>query len=475
MADISKELSWILEAVYGEEVRGSIHDAIDLINKVTEKTLTVGTEVGSSDASTIGYYDGSVYINSNTYDMWVCNGNAWENKANIKGATGTDGENGNKWYRGRAVSASSLSNVPVSCNVSDNYLNVDEGKIYHCTSVNGNYSNWVYDMTLTGGGSGGASALVDLNDVAITGAKNGQALTYEDGTWKNKDVQGGISPGDIVKTVDGIKNATDNNKVASAYAVQKFANEYTERVVIPVPSGHNEIGTWQYTDKSEWNTTSEEYFYFSPVFYEADNETVELSFKFDTSSDQPIYMGGYQYVSQTTVVKEGKPCGGLCIKLGNYPDNDINIIVDVTHLHKDANAVITPANTRVEVEYGAVTSRASKVDYDNSASGLEADNVQGAIDEISGNLQQLDGWTGSGNGFQYLKIGKIAIVQFNGTISGDIELPFNGSTFMVATFRENDTGKFANFFIWNDHLSVMGATNYTSGKPYSGTFITTID
>lgn len=50
MADISKELAEILEATYGEDVRGSIYDAIDAINTESESTKQVAT--GAKDSAT---------------------------------------------------------------------------------------------------------------------------------------------------------------------------------------------------------------------------------------------------------------------------------------------------------------------------------------------------------------------------------------------------------------------------------------
>lgn len=91
MADISTELQAILDAVYGEDVRGSIHDAIDLINKVGEVTLTVGTAVTGQGSSITGYYDGSIYLNINTDDVWKCDGTKWVLQGNIKGDTGPSG------------------------------------------------------------------------------------------------------------------------------------------------------------------------------------------------------------------------------------------------------------------------------------------------------------------------------------------------------------------------------------------------
>lgn len=86
MADISKYLSDILNAVFGEEVRGSIYNAIDIINKVGEKVFTIGTAVTSPNSSVSGYYENSLYLNKNTWDLWKCNGSSWVKQGNFQGA-----------------------------------------------------------------------------------------------------------------------------------------------------------------------------------------------------------------------------------------------------------------------------------------------------------------------------------------------------------------------------------------------------
>ena len=60
MADISTELARILSAIYGEDVRGSIHDAIEKINEVSEVVLTTGTAVTGPSSSSTGFYDDSL-------------------------------------------------------------------------------------------------------------------------------------------------------------------------------------------------------------------------------------------------------------------------------------------------------------------------------------------------------------------------------------------------------------------------------
>lgn len=74
----------------------------------------------------------------------------------------TDGKNGNRWFRGTQVNASTLvAEISGDPRVNDNYLNTEEGKIYHCT-VAGTPSTWEYDMTLTGGGTGGVTNYAEL-------------------------------------------------------------------------------------------------------------------------------------------------------------------------------------------------------------------------------------------------------------------------------------------------------------------------
>lgn len=91
MADISQYLQAIMSAVYGEDVRGSIHDAIALINDVGEAVLTLGTAVDSPTSPTTGFYQGSVYLNTATGDMWTCTGTGWSLSGNTKGDKGDPG------------------------------------------------------------------------------------------------------------------------------------------------------------------------------------------------------------------------------------------------------------------------------------------------------------------------------------------------------------------------------------------------
>lgn len=218
MSDISQYLQDIMSAVYGEEVRGSIHDAIEIINDVSEVVLTTGTAVTSATSSSTGFFDDSLYLNTNTFELWKCVGtDSWASQGILKGdpgTPGTDGEDGNKWYRGTGVSGESVNptvfvNSGVTlANPNDFYLNPNEGAIYHCETGGDPYTaTWVYDFSMSGGGGGTSNyndltnkptvngttlqgslslsdlgvpvSITDLNDVTLTSPTAGQILEID--------------------------------------------------------------------------------------------------------------------------------------------------------------------------------------------------------------------------------------------------------------------------------------------------------
>lgn len=218
MADISTELARILSAIYGEDVRGSIHDAIEKINDVSEVVLTTGTAVTGPSSSSTGFYDDSLYLNTDTFELWKCTGvNTWASQGILKGdpgadgadgngiasitktatsglvdtytitytdgttstftvTNGEDGANGNKWYRGTGISGkAALPTVytgsgVADANSGDMFLNPSEGAVYSCvTGGVPTVATWQYEMTLSGG-SGGTSDYPDLtNKPSING------------------------------------------------------------------------------------------------------------------------------------------------------------------------------------------------------------------------------------------------------------------------------------------------------------------
>ena len=163
MADISQYLQDILDAIYGEDVRNSIHDAIEIINDVSEVVLATGTAVTSASSSSTGFFTDSLYLNTNTYELWKCIGtDSWQSLGILKGDAGSPGQDGNKWYRSSNISGKSPNPTVYSssgiteANAGDLNLNVSEGAVYHCvTGGDASTATWSYDFTMTGGGGSG--------------------------------------------------------------------------------------------------------------------------------------------------------------------------------------------------------------------------------------------------------------------------------------------------------------------------------
>ena len=186
MADISTYLAQIMAAVFGRDVRSSIHDAIDAINKAQEVAISSGTDINAGDSAGGNFYKNALYINTATDQLLRCDGTTWVVVGSIRGngidqITGpvtsgltdtytvhyTDGttysfsiNNGNKWYVGTDVSgkvaAGANFTLPYQVMTGDNYLNKAEDAIYHCIAgaPAGISSTWVYDLTITSSSTG---------------------------------------------------------------------------------------------------------------------------------------------------------------------------------------------------------------------------------------------------------------------------------------------------------------------------------
>lgn len=220
MADISTELQAIMDAVYGEEVRGSIHDAIKKINDVGEKVLDAGTAVDSPSSSTEGYYEGSIYFNTETHAFWRCTGTAWELLTEVQGSL---------WSAGTAITGTGTGRTGYAGHENDFYLNKTYGHIYKCVQTgDASTALWDWVMTLTGGGGGSivewtqkTLSGTNIADVTIDGevihifAPNGGsgASSWDDLTDKPFE---GLSN-------EFVKDASDNLALAASIT-QKLAN-----------------------------------------------------------------------------------------------------------------------------------------------------------------------------------------------------------------------------------------------------------
>ena len=280
MANISSYLAAILAAVYGEDVRGSIHDAIDIINKVGEVLLSTGTAVTGPTSSSTGFYDGSFYINTSTMELWKCIGtDTWQSQGVLKGADGADGngivsiaktatvglvdtytitfddgstttyditngQNGSKWYKGTAISGTGTSITGFPGTMNDFYLNSSDGYVYICTKTGGSLppdaAEWDYVMTLTGGGGTSVTVIDNLTSTSST-----DALSANQGR-----VLKGLIDAIPSMTVDQTYNASSSNAqsgtaVAGAISTKADASDVSAiQAVIPAgASSGNKLAT----------------------------------------------------------------------------------------------------------------------------------------------------------------------------------------------------------------------------------------
>lgn len=250
MADISSYLAAIMAAVYGEDVRGSIHDAIDIINKVSEVVLNTGTAVTGPTSSSTGFYKDSFYINTSTMELWKCIGtDSWQSQGVLKGADGangngivsitktatvglvdtytiayddgttttydvTNGQNGSKWYKGTAISGTGTSITGFPGVINDFYLNSSTGYVYTCTKTGGSLlpdaAEWDYVMALTGGGGSTVTVIDNLTSSSST-----DALSANQGRVLKGLVDGNTTD---ISTINGLipSTATTSNKLATA-------------------------------------------------------------------------------------------------------------------------------------------------------------------------------------------------------------------------------------------------------------------
>lgn len=170
-------------------------------------------------------------------------------------------------------------------------------------------------QNLDANGKLSAANVLDSNNTPIDGK-----LTLLDGVVN--------SPEDL-----SVEQTSSSNKLATAYAIQKYANKYTERIEVTIPADENTIGIWQNEDDPSSWIVDDDHMLILPQLYEADDEKLEFTFLFDSTCNQAVYLGGYQYVPQT-VNGSGENCGAICVMLANYPTVNINVAIDVTHLRE---------------------------------------------------------------------------------------------------------------------------------------------
>ena len=228
MADISTELARILSAIYGEDVRGSIHDAIEKINDVSEVVLTTGTAVTGPSSSSTGFYDDSLYLNTDTFELWKCTGvNTWASQGILKGDPGEDG-NG----------IASITKTATSGLVDTYTITYTDGTTDTFSVTNG--------ANGTDGSDGVSVTGVSL--LSKVGLLATYRMTFSNGTYFDYTVSDGASgsgTGDMTKAVydtdnDGIVDAAEtlSGLTATIADLNKTANLAT----VATSGRYNDLG-----------------------------------------------------------------------------------------------------------------------------------------------------------------------------------------------------------------------------------------
>lgn len=95
MIDINTALQNILKAIYGKDVRQSIHDAIYQINQNANEAVDLaqikfGTAIVDPTTPTGSYIEGTVYFNIATGIIWRLSGGSWAEQGRIKSIDSID-------------------------------------------------------------------------------------------------------------------------------------------------------------------------------------------------------------------------------------------------------------------------------------------------------------------------------------------------------------------------------------------------
>lgn len=197
MATHEQNIEALRTAVYGASVRNAMVELFEEDYMLVKDTITFGTAITSESSSIVGYTDGSVYVNTNTWNVYQCNGIKWILKGNIRGPKGYDGS-GNKWYTGNKISGKftddrifQYSEISYAY-VGDLYLNVEEGAIYKCVEGGSNFlAKWRYLFTIQEETAGDMKMDVYANsgDVGVVNKANALTEKAVDGSsvWIGND------------------------------------------------------------------------------------------------------------------------------------------------------------------------------------------------------------------------------------------------------------------------------------------------
>lgn len=209
MIDISTALQNILKAVYGRDVRESIHDAIYQINANANEAIDLaqikfGTAVNSPTDPITGYAENSVYLNVNTGIMWRLEGGSWVKKGTFK-------------------SIDSISLTSTSGLIDTYTITFTDG-----STSNFNVKNGADGKSITGITKTSTSGNVDHYDVDLSDGSTTSGFDVTNGT--NGTDGKSIANISLASTSGNVKNydvyLDDGTKTPTGFSVEDGASSY---------------------------------------------------------------------------------------------------------------------------------------------------------------------------------------------------------------------------------------------------------
>lgn len=209
MIDISTALQNILKAVYGRDVRESIHDAIYQINANANEAIDLaqikfGTAINSPTDPITGFTENSVYLNVNTGIMWRLEGGSWVKKGTFK-----------------SIDSISLSGTS---GLIDTYtITFTDG-----STSNFNVKNGADGKSITGITKTSTSGNVDHYDVNLSDGTTTSGFDVTNGT--NGSDGKSIANISLASTSGNVKNydvyLNDGTKTPTGFSVEDGASSY---------------------------------------------------------------------------------------------------------------------------------------------------------------------------------------------------------------------------------------------------------
>lgn len=292
-----------------------------------------------------------------------------------------EGKDGSMWYRGTAVEGKLITPTVFPTGITmahtnDQYLNAEEGAIYHCvTPGDEDTATWVYDFTMSGGGGGGTDNYNDLiNQPSIGGVtlignktitelggvqsfngRSGSILPIA-GDYDDSKISTNVTVGGVAQAnVNAALTALDNRfKVVVSYGGQKTFAELISSLL--VAENENKFflittsGHLTSADLANWAPS-----YIEGDFIEVDSHIAVVNFGTAQSPDYRFDdFGGFVEVDEYTPLATCRTVNSqVIVDFDNLnPDYGYEIAYEVP---SNATTITVPTWTNVVKSAGTTT------------------------------------------------------------------------------------------------------------------------